>query len=537
MTTDIRDFAPDVPAASPMDLRALRHPTEPLRLALAVVSLMSGAAVVVAAAAVIGPSQVLVVLGSVVLTFGSLWVGLQLYRVKILGDAVRVSAETFPDFQSAIEEVRDRLGYHQRVDVFVVPKLSPPVQVTSYFGIRVLEVEGAAVADITAHANRSQLIYLLGTYFGALKAKHTRSAPVAVLVGQLGLQRFLAPLLCPWLRATVYTGDRIAYACCRDLDVSLDATYRVLVGRELSPQLHAEGLIEQADHVRRSRILRLTQLFRPQPHATNRFLHLLHYASTADPDAVNRLRSALPPDASATLDAALVRAGRDNRRRAGVVVTACAVALVAGLMTYGVAAAGDVGVPESDPASSGLVTPEPGPVPEPEPTSVPEPQPAPVPEPERQPIPPSVVDVLLARVGSAMGDSCQELADVDELVDELVPGLLAAAECRPGSGDQPESLHVYAYQDAETLSDALRWHVGDIAEGPCLDGGLDTWSLAGETKGHLACYTTDTLSVVVWDYTDQGMLAVAADPVADAAWLFDWWELTPVVGALAGTGT
>jgi hypothetical protein len=35
-------------------------------------------------------------------------------------------------------------------------------------------------------------------------------------------------------RATVYTGDQIAYSCCHDFQVSLAAVYRLLVGRELS---------------------------------------------------------------------------------------------------------------------------------------------------------------------------------------------------------------------------------------------------------------------------------------------------------------
>jgi len=167
-----------------------------------------------------------------------------------------------------------------------VPKLTTPAELTSYFGVRVLLLEGGAVADITALAKRPQLLFLLGTFFGALKAKHDRWAVVEFLIENAGLRKILAPFVGPWLRATVYTGDRIAYACSRDLGTSLDAVFRTLVGKELSPQLQTAGLIKQAQRVRNSLILRFSQLFRSVPHATNRFLHLLRFAQQVQPDSV-----------------------------------------------------------------------------------------------------------------------------------------------------------------------------------------------------------------------------------------------------------
>jgi hypothetical protein len=94
----------------------------------------------------------------------------------------RVANDSLPDLQAAVDEVRNRVGYYRRVDIFVVPKSSKPVTLTSYFGVRVLVVEGRAVADITAPATRPQLLFLLAAYFGALKAKHDRWAVVEILI-------------------------------------------------------------------------------------------------------------------------------------------------------------------------------------------------------------------------------------------------------------------------------------------------------------------------------------------------------------------
>jgi hypothetical protein len=319
----------------PIDVRALRYPTEPSRFVLAAVCVLSGLAVVIVWMAQLDVLQLVGTVAGLAILLLVLWVALQIHRVRILGDAALVTSQTFPDFQEAIDEVRDRLDYHRRVDIFVVPKLTPPVQLTSYFGVRVLMVEGGAVADITVPAKRPQLLFLLGTYFGALKAKHARWAVVEILIEHFGLRKVLAPFVGPWLRATVYTGDQIAYACSRDLETSLDAVFRALVGRELSPQLEAAGLIKQAERVRESVILRFSQLFRPVPHATNRFLHLLRFAQRAQPESVTTFRAALPEATATSLDMALERAARDEQRRVGAAVVTCVALAVAALMIYG----------------------------------------------------------------------------------------------------------------------------------------------------------------------------------------------------------
>ena len=161
-----------------IDVKALRYPTEPSRFVLAVASVVAGLAVVIVWLGAIELSSLLVGIAGLAIGMAALWVVLQVNRVRILGDSVLVTSETLPDLQSAIDEVRSRIGYHRRVDIFVVPKSARPVTLTSYFGVRVLIVEGRAVADITAPDTRSQLLFLLGTYFGALKAKHDRWAVV-----------------------------------------------------------------------------------------------------------------------------------------------------------------------------------------------------------------------------------------------------------------------------------------------------------------------------------------------------------------------
>jgi hypothetical protein len=113
-----------------------------------------------------------------------IWVGIQVWRIRLLGDAVLVSMDTLPEVQQIVDTVRTRLGYTRRVDVFVVDKISnvlsadaAPITLTSFFGVHVLVAEGDALGDLADETEREQLLFTLATYVGALKARYAQWGP------------------------------------------------------------------------------------------------------------------------------------------------------------------------------------------------------------------------------------------------------------------------------------------------------------------------------------------------------------------------
>lgn len=122
-----------------LDVAALRHRTEPSRFALAAIAcgLIAGGTNFFVLAAY-GPEYFLVIAPVVAGALGSLWVLVQLVRIRNLAAAVKVSRETFPEVQDAIDEIRSRLSYRRRTDVYLVDKQTPPVTLASYFGYRVI---------------------------------------------------------------------------------------------------------------------------------------------------------------------------------------------------------------------------------------------------------------------------------------------------------------------------------------------------------------------------------------------------------------
>ena len=212
-----------VEAPAPLDIRSLLHPTEHSRLIIA----LSSSAIVfgVAAMAVYfrGGWQMLAGLAGALAVLGTvIWLLRQVARSRLLGRAVRVSEMTLPELQSVFDEVRTRLDYHKRVDVYVTDKVDGGSAMTSYLGTRLIQVEGGLVAELLADERRAELTYLIARHIGQLKARHQRMPLIVLAISLADSLKFLQLFLAPYFRATAKSGDQIAAAaaCCGDIQAT-----------------------------------------------------------------------------------------------------------------------------------------------------------------------------------------------------------------------------------------------------------------------------------------------------------------------------
>lgn len=285
-------------------IKPLLHPTEPSRLALALVAVVVALVILIAVAAVASNAGALgYLVGLALFVGGSLWFGQQLLRARLLGRSVRVGADTLPALQELLDEVRSTLGYQKRIDVYVVDKAAAPIAMSSYLGTRIVVIEGGLVADMLTPEGRGQLTFLIGRSIGALCARHTRLNTVVALLGAVDGLRYVSPFLRPWYRACVYSGDQVGMACCSNLEAALLATRRLLVGKELADDLPSGNVVPQACLVQRNMLPRLIQLLAPEPHVTNRYANLICFARCHDPVLWERLLTSMPPAQQAAVEA------------------------------------------------------------------------------------------------------------------------------------------------------------------------------------------------------------------------------------------
>ena len=366
-------------------------------------------------------------------------------------------------------------------------------------------------------------MFTLATYVGSLKARYAQWwSPLFAAFQMTGLTVFVWPFVHPYYRATVYSGDRIAYACCGDLDVSLEAVYCALVGKEVAPHLRADGLAAQALSVRRRRLLRFAQLLRATPHATNRYLELLAFASQVTPDAIAAHRSDLATtgqQAEAVLTKLADRRPHQNAPVVGVGLAALAISAglfagiafrnspVAQFLADSYASAANEGESVEEPSGTGSTS-----VPEPSPTESSSPSPT-------DTLQDQDTAALLVLVPSDLRDSCTPATSNSD-------GAVVGLNCYP-TDDGPALLRFFAYTDSDAMATAFDDYGGDLPTGSCSTGepSRQTWSVSGATQGPLACYTASTGDqVIVWGSNDKAVLAVALDAGWSESQMYDWWR-------------
>jgi len=503
----------DPAAATPLALPPMRHPSEYSRLLLAlcaVTAVLGGWVAILLVLA--GPLALAIVSATILALLLSVWIGLQLYRALVIGHSVRVTEESLPEMQAVVDDIRARLGYHGAVDVYIAQKVTPSVSLTSYFGTKVILIEGSLIGDLIGE-DRAQLTFLLARTFGALKARHERLAAAVVVLDGLRLLPFVAQFVLPYFRATTYSGDQIGLVCCGSLPTALAATERLLVGREVEPRLRAAGVIAQAEFVRRRWLPRLIQLLRlPEPHLTNRYLNLLLFWSHHDPAAFGAFHAELD-DTTRQRIAALARRSAHSRpassagRRAilGAIATAVTVAMI-GATTALAISVRDLTTSEPYDYNTSVVTPPPAY----EPASTPAPSPGVTGS--------DATDDLLSHIPLAVRDSCTE-PDI-----EPPASAIASLTCEIGEATVYYSQYADA-SDADAVFDMAVASAGTAASGEdCASGSYKgPWSLDGANAGRLLCWEREDAPWIEWTHDKLHIEADMLSSVLDSDELHDEW--------------
>jgi hypothetical protein len=453
-------------------------------------------------------------------TGGVVWVTLQIGRARLLGSSLQVTKDSLPEVHAALEDVRERLDYRRRIDVYIVSKGSAQASMTSYLGTKVILLEGSLVAGLLGEAEHTELAFLLARFVGALKARHARFTVVLVLLNVLGAAKVLNPFLAPYTRATIYSGDQLGLACCGNLDAALRTTERLLVGKELAPGIARVGLIEQAASVHRRVLPRLVQLFAPEPHLTNRYLNLLAFAGSRESLALASFRASLDTESNRHLDFLL---GHSPHSRAHgrapswaltggfALITAGILAGAAVLMTSGggsstAAASAATPVVESSPATTPTTSAPAATTPATTETTPATTETTPAPDAD-----------LVAHVPASFGDSCESTDSLEAST---------AVECSPTSADGPDFVDYYQYDDTTAMDAQFDKWAGNVPKGDYAteEEAQGRWSNDNDV-GRVARYTTkDGRAAFLWTDETLDILALATSDTVDLATMYDWWH-------------
>jgi hypothetical protein len=239
-----------------------------------------------------GGTSLLILFLTILFVAAAQWFFLRMWNSRLLGRAVKVTPESFPEIHAEIAELRQKLDYHRPVDVYVADEVDGKMTVTSLLGTRVLLIEGGFAADLQEDGPAA-LRFMLGSFIGWLKARHGRLTLSVLILDHLRYLTYVVPWMLPYWRCSKYTCDQYGYLCAEDLHASLGVIARLTVGKEMGPDISPTGVLEQAHQVSRRPLCRYAQLCQAQPHMVNRYVNLVAFAGSVMPVDYDRFRTGL----------------------------------------------------------------------------------------------------------------------------------------------------------------------------------------------------------------------------------------------------
>jgi heme exporter protein D len=206
------------------------------------------------------------------------WLSLRMLTLALIGNAVRVTPDNFPEMYAVLEEVKRRLNYTQDVGMYIVNEGGLNAILYKFLSSRFIVLPETLAADMANEANRSQLVFIVGRFVGALKAKHFRLGFAAMVITSIEKLRFLNLFLLPYERAIQYSGDQIGLALCRDLDAATTALAKFMVGEKLGAKVQLRGVLQQGSEVHTSFLGWLLKLGSAHPPLVSRYMNVLAFA-------------------------------------------------------------------------------------------------------------------------------------------------------------------------------------------------------------------------------------------------------------------
>ncbi|MFF5983801.1 hypothetical protein ACFY78_33675 [Streptomyces olindensis] len=240
------------------------------------------------------------------LVIGSEWLYHRMRKARLLGHAVKVTPDSFPDIHAEIIELQRKLDYHRPVDVYILDEVKGNIKVTSLLGTRVLLIKGEFAAALQEDGPAS-LRFMLGHFIGWLKARHGQMALYVIVLDYLRWLSFVIVWMLPYWRCSKYTCDQCGYLCAEDLYASLGVIARLVVGRDMGPRASPTGLLEQAHQVSRRPLPRYEELFMTEPHLVKRYANLVAFAGAVMPADQERFLAGLDEKGRRILRDLLIR--------------------------------------------------------------------------------------------------------------------------------------------------------------------------------------------------------------------------------------
>ena len=272
---------------SPDEFRACIHPREYPRFILA---LVFAAPVTLAVLALIFVTFGFALAYILLLAF-FIWFGFEIFYATLLANWILVSEHNYPRLHALLEETKERIGVTQRVDIIVYQQGEFNAYFSMLFARRAIFVNSEVLEQ---GVTDDELRWIIGRFVGQVRAKR-RMGPMAWVIALAERLVVFNLFIYPYIRATAYTGDRVALAGINgDITTAIAAMNKLMVGRQLGYSVNPAGIVMQYRRVKGSLFAFLARLMSPLPHTIPRYFDLIAFAERRYPQEYQKFAAMNP---------------------------------------------------------------------------------------------------------------------------------------------------------------------------------------------------------------------------------------------------
>lgn len=203
-------------------------------------------------------------------------------KTELLGTAVKVTGQQFPRLHQATRKASEALRMEPPA-VYVTPASSPiRAQVLGVNDDSYVVVNAALIDQL----DDAELVVLVGHELGHIQNDHVLYTTAlyylteaAAMFVRWAVQPAIMTLQA-WSRRAEITCDRAALLCARNLDVTMTAMVKIVLGLERSSRIDIGAYLEDLPDTRRG-VGRYAELFRTQPYLPKRLQALRRFAESS----------------------------------------------------------------------------------------------------------------------------------------------------------------------------------------------------------------------------------------------------------------
>lgn len=236
------------------------------------------------------------------------WIVMEINHIRFVGNAIRVSPKSFPKVYTIYKALHTEMQMKKEVPIYIVQDGEVNGFISKFFRRRFILFNSELVAGMDNEKfEMAEIEWVIARFLGAIKAKHFRFTLFFYLIDEAEWAYIFNFLLYPYERTIQLTGDNIGLLANKNLEASLSALNRLMIGNDLSQDLRIEGVLHQAKRLQKHAFFAfIAKLYSPYPYGIRRYLNLLGFAKKEFPDQYRNYVAKLDPEYRRALDGLIV---------------------------------------------------------------------------------------------------------------------------------------------------------------------------------------------------------------------------------------